>query len=1066
MNEQQRRALARVQFSTALVPDSIWRPQTYHVEDLHRRASAQIARAIEVAEDRPDTAPTGFILRGDPGVGKTHLLGWIRESVQARGGFFFMPKLIDGASFWDGAVHGVINRLTDADNGQLRRLLVTLAKRAGCDAERVARIAGPMLPKPEDIKQFLRDLNAREPQLGYECRDTLRALVLFRADGDLRDIADSFLVLREQLDPDIALKWGFRRGERNAQLIFHDLIRLFAASGPVVVALDQIDAVLAESATGGGARAANHADSLMKLREETVRTIITVACIPSTWHRLQREGLSSSADRFTVVDLETALPGAEVAAAVVAAHLAAQYDEVDFVPPYPTWPIATKAFEAPEVARYTPRRLLQLVAEHIQECLVSGEIHELEDFGAIGASGNMKDLAAQLDPAPFDVQFATLRAAADITSPLDPARENEVMVGLFNAALRCFVLERPERDDLKIDDATSTGRAVHARLRRTIDPVLEEQEHWSFRAIAHPHPVAVLSRMRSAVIESGIEEANDKRHLTILRNTAFSNGPRTLEMLDDLRAANGSTLAITHDDLRTFTALREMIAEPKPGFDVWLALREPAGSTQLFRRVFGELPPPAVKLMPAPTPANVLAPAIASTAPNAVTAPNAAAPITAATVNGAAAANASVSRHPAIGGNGSQTTPTVVLGYGLTDDIEFRVPVDMLRKHVALFAGSGSGKTVLLRRLVEELALHGVSSIVIDVNNDLSRLGDAWQQPPSAWRPGDADRAAQYLADTDVVVWTPGRQVGRPLVLNPLPDFAAVRDDPDELWTAVEMAVGNLITRTGIKGAKFDRARAVLRETLLHFAGTGETKLSGLVTLLADLPNGVSKVRNARPLAVEMADGLQVSMINDPLFGGEGEPLDPGVLLAPEPGKKARVSVISCIGLPGAVQRATFVSQLQVALFTFFKTNPARERPLGGLLVLDEAQEYAPAGKDTPATASTLTLAAQARKYGLGIAYATQAPKGLHNKVVGNTATQFFGKLVTGVQIQAARGIAASWGGDLDDIGHLDAGQFYGATGGKAFRKLATPMCLSHHPPSPPTETDVLERARRTREQL
>jgi DNA helicase HerA-like ATPase len=173
------------------------------------------------------------------------------------------------------------------------------------------------------------------------------------------------------------------------------------------------------------------------------------------------------------------------------------------------------------------------------------------------------------------------------------------------------------------------------------------------------------------------------------------------------------------------------------------------------------------------------------------------------------------------------------------------------------------------------------------------------------------------------------------------------------------------------------------------------------------------------------------------------------------------VSVVSCVGLPDPDQRATFVSQLQVALFTYFKTNPAGDRPLGALLVLDEAQMLAPSGKSTPATASTLMLAAQARKYGLGIAYATQAPKGLDNKVVGNTAVQFFGKLGTAVQIQAAKGIAATWGGNVDDIGRLKTGQFYGATEGRAFRKLATPLCLSHHPASPPTEAEVLERARR-----
>jgi len=74
-----------------------------------------------------------------------------------------------------------------------------------------------------------------------------------------------------------------------------------------------------------------------------------------------------------------------------------------------------------------------------------------------------------------------------------------------------------------------------------------------------------------------------------------------------------------------------------------------------------------------------------------------------------------------------------------------------LRRHIAIFAGSGSGKTVLLRRVVAECALHGVSAIVLDPNNDLARLGDAWPGPPESWVDDDAPRAREYLAGTDVV---------------------------------------------------------------------------------------------------------------------------------------------------------------------------------------------------------------------------------------------------------------------------------------------------------------------------
>ena len=121
--------------------------------------------------------------------------------------------------------------------------------------------------------------------------------------------------------------------------------------------------------------------------------------------------------------------------------------------------------------------------------------------------------------------------------------------------------------------------------------------------------------------------------------------------------------------------------------------------------------------------------------------------------------------------------------------------LEVLRTPRVLFAGTGSGKTVLLRRVIEECALQGVSAIVLDPDNDLARLGDGWPEPPAAWSERDAQRAAEYLAETDVVVWTPRRQSGRPLTFRPLPEFAAVKDEPDDLDAAIDGAVGAIAPR-------------------------------------------------------------------------------------------------------------------------------------------------------------------------------------------------------------------------------------------------------------------------------
>ncbi len=386
-----------------------------------------------------------------------------------------------------------------------------------------------------------------------------------------------------------------------------------------------------------------------------------------------------------------------------------------------------------------------------------------------------------------------------------------------------------------------------------------------------------------------------------------------------------------------------------------------------------------------------------------------------------------------------------------------------LRKHTAIFAGSGSGKTVLIRRLVEECALRGVSSIVLDPNNDLARLGLPWPETPSGWRAADTSRATDYLNNTEVVVWTPRRSAGRPLSFQPLPDFASVVDDHDEYGEAVESAFAAMEPHAHISGKtpKANQTRAVLRETLQWYGRRPSPTLRGFLAALADLPDGVSVITSARDRAAELAQNLRAAMVNDPLFGGDGTPADPGILMTPSPGYRARVSVISMVGLQNDQQREGFVSQLQMALFAWIKRNPAGDRPLGGLLVMDEAQNFAPSNRTTVATRSTLALSSQARKYGLGLVYATQAPRGLNPNIPGNAATQFFGLLNAPVQITVAKEMARVKGGLVPDISRLRAGNFYAALEGTAFHKITTPWSLSYHPNSPLTTEEVLELARR-----
>jgi hypothetical protein len=1055
MRGEERAALTAVQFNWAVTPDAIWNPVEHHVEDLHSTVVQTVMASVAMARRSTGTSPIGIALEGEKGVGKTHLIGWVRQRVQDSEGYFFLIKLVSGASFWPSAVRGVLEGLRANASEQLIALLTRLADQAGLPAALTSRLIGSGPITRADLDAFVEGLHRIDRDVATEAQNTARALALYLSpDPSVQEIGYSYFELDGAVEDAERQRWGFRRGSRLPQQIIGDLSRLLALTGPSVIAVDQLDSLMAQLSSASmsedrriSARVQlvnEIADGLMELREFTRRTLTVVACIPSTWELIKTQATGTAADRFRRVPMQSQLPSPKIAIDLVAGRLAGLYSAAGFVPPYPTWPVRGSAFENDGARDFTPRRLLQRVDSHIRRCLETDDLVELGSFDdepAVPARSGRHSAPAGLTR--LDAKFDELRAKADVAPALDGKTEDAVLPVLLAAALSAYIAELGELgQEFELDPLLGTKPALHARLRRTLDEQSDDEMHWSFRGIASANPRAALTRLHAARTESGLEAGASQRRLIILRNTRWSPGPKTSVELAEFEAAGGLSLLITDDDLRTFAALDALRRQPDPGFLQWLLARRPATNSELFRRVFGELDTEQ-RSQPA-----------AITPPDAADQPEIAQP---------SQPETSAVRRTAADAR-VEAEPTVPVGIGLQSGRVFGVPLESLRKHTVAFAGSGSGKTVLLRRLIEECALHGVSSIVLDPNNDLARLGDAWPAAPSGWSPGDAEKAAAYLAGTEVVVWTPRRTKGRPLAFRPLPDFADVLDDEDEFTDALDAAVAGLLPRVQLTGRKAKNGQAVLLEALRAFARDGGTELSDFIELLSDLPSGISRLRNAHRLAEDIAESLNAETVNDPLFGGSGEALDPGVLLTPSEGYRARVSVISFVGLPAQDQRQSFVNQLQMALFAWIKRNPAGDRPLGGLLVMDEAQDFASSGAATACTQSTLALAAQARKYGLGLVFATQAPKALHNRIPGNATTQFYGLLNVVTQINAAKELAKAKGGTVDDIARLRSGEFYAAGEGATFQKVRVPLCLSYHPRSPLTTDEVIGRAAAGRE--
>ncbi|MFG1802616.1 helicase HerA domain-containing protein [Micromonospora carbonacea] len=1099
MDEAERTALAALRFDWAPVPDDVWRPLPFHVEGLHVPVVREVLAGVDEAASNPHGSPLGLVVQGQRGSGKTHLLGVVRQRVQEAGGYFFLVGLLDAGSFWDNVLAALLDGLARPVPGspetQLKLLLRRLSALVG--APRTARRAvmgDTELTRPA-LDAFLTGLGDYDRHAARTCQETARALALAASeDISHRDLAENYFLSGEEVVAGERAAWGMRRAPRPAQQIVQDLSWLLALTGPSVVAIDQVDTLIAQLAiesdpavVGAAAMSpaqslmlARMADGLMSLRQATRRTLTVLACIPNSWTIIRSTAADTVADRFRETPVLRRIDDADLARAIIEKRFSVRYGEVGYAPPYPSWPVSPRAFA--EAGAFTPRQLLIEIDRHIRGCLAAGEVREMTTLGEPAAAepraprpaAPVTATAEEMDR--YDVRFAELRAAADVATPLGRATEDEAMPPLLAAGLTVWILERGDAGAaFSVDPPPSTDPPLHARLRLTLDERTEDQAHWCFRAISDDHHGnAALARLRKASVAAALDTGSAKRTLFLLRNRGWSTSAATRKAVAAFTAAGGQTIGVGEEDLRILSALRVMLAEATMDFQGWLADRRPTRDLKFLQHALADVdrwttdaePPPGPAAGPAtpipngPIP-TVAAPTVAAQATPAQAAPAQAAPVQATPVQAAPVQAAPVQAAPAPAA-AVPAEPAFVVGYGYDDDAPVPLALEALRKHTTIFAGSGSGKTVLIRRIVEECALAGVSAIVLDPNNDLARLGEEWPEPPAGWRPGDAARAKDYLAYTDVVVWTPRRNSGRPLSFQPLPDFTGVRDDPDEFGEAVEAAVAALAPRAMVTG-RATRAHlglAVLRKAVEHYGRRGGSRLKGLVDTLTDLPDGIIDLDDADKIGLSLAQNLTAAMVNDPLFGGEGTPMDPGVLLTPAPGRRARVSVVSLVGLPSDDVRQSFVNQLQMALFAWIKRNPAGDRPLLGLLVMDEAQTFAPSGAMTACTQSTLALAAQARKYGLGLVFATQAPKGLHNRIPGNAATQLYGLMNSPIQIEAAREMARAKGGDVPDISRLTVGEFYLAAEGAAPRKIRTPLSLTHHPRSPLTVEEVLGRAR------
>jgi hypothetical protein len=367
------------------------------------------------------------------------------------------------------------------------------------------------------------------------------------------------------------------------------------------------------------------------------------------------------------------------------------------------------------------------------------------------------------------------------------------------------------------------------------------------------------------------------------------------------------------------------------------------------------------------------------------------------------------------------------------------VALVVLGRPVAIFAGSGSGRTVLLKRLIEETALAGVPTLVVDAGGELAQLADPWPVPPPQWSDDDAAKAAAFRQRVEVELVMPSVSSAAAA----LPDFSRF-DNAEARERAIEATC--LALRPFLPKGSSAPEQAVLADALRFLALRRACSLAELVGLLEELPVGISQIGHAPAFAAQMAEHLRAART-----GGAALQLpafDPGFLTATGAGN-TRICVISLSCLPSEEARLRYVDALQRALLAWMAQ---RETTGPLLLVLDETHAFGPGQTDVASRESALALASQAGNRGFGLIVATTAAKNLDPEVAARCTTRFYGRMHAPALIQATNELLAQAGLGDADVGKLAAGEFYAAgPGTDRPAKVHIPVCLSWHR-RPPAE--------------
>lgn len=342
----------------------------------------------------------------------------------------------------------------------------------------------------------------------------------------------------------------------------------------------------------------------------------------------------------------------------------------------------------------------------------------------------------------------------------------------------------------------------------------------------------------------------------------------------------------------------------------------------------------------------------------------------------------------------------LVLGKTLADQIDVLLPVQTLRRHFMALGGSGSGKTVLCKCVVEEAVRNNVPVLIVDPQGDISSLAIRGDVEELRRHGTETELQEDFYGKSRVSIFTPASNKAIPLCINP---FKSPSQDitHEEAVQAIDLTADSLAGFLGydLNGDAGKSAKAYIF-TILEYMWQHEQRI-GYMAQLADIvlnpPQEIGTMLSSlvtKKEPEEIARKLRFLTVGtSSLMFQMGVQFDINLFVDKSDGK-VPVNIVYLNTLTSENDKQFFLAMLLKELYCWMLKSPSNDLQM--LFYIDEISPYIPPYPRNPPPKAAYTLMfKQARKYGIGLLAATQNVTDIDYKALAQVNTWCLGRMMT-----------------------------------------------------------------------